>query len=169
MALEQFIEITGVAGEASAPDVHDAIPVLAWSFGIAHPGAAADRPSTGAGASGEASGRASFSGFRFSKRVDSSTPVLMDLCARGVSTAQARLVVRGTGQRDPRVIVDLRDVVVSEVGATFDQVAGDLLETVVLHFGRVWFGGALVDRRGASGQVNWFAWDVARNAAATGD
>jgi type VI protein secretion system component Hcp len=169
MALEQFIEITGVSGEATAPDVHDAIPVLAWSFGITHPEASPDRPPPGPGAADPAGGRASFSGFRFSKRVDSSTPVLMDLCARGVSTAQARLVVRGTGQRDPRVIVDLRDVIVTEVGATFDQGAGDLLETVVLQFGRVWFGGALVDRRGASGQVNWFAWDVTRNTAASGD
>ena len=73
MAMEQFIEITGVVGEASAPDVRGAIPVLSWSFGLSRPKA---RP---------VSGPADFSGFRFTKRVDSTTPLLLDLCARGAS------------------------------------------------------------------------------------
>jgi hypothetical protein len=93
----------------------------------------------------------------------------MDLCARRTTTSQARLVVRHTGQRVPRVLVDLRDVVVAEVSASFDPASADLLEVVVLRFERVWFGGAVVDRRGGSEQVKWFAWDLARNRPATTD
>jgi type VI protein secretion system component Hcp len=157
MALEQFIEITGVVGEASAPDVHSAIPVLSWTFGLAQ-------------AEGSRSpGGVSFSGFRFSKRVDSSTPLLMDLCARRSSASQARLVVRSTGHKDPRVVVDLREVVVAEICASFDPTVTDLVENVALRFERVWFGGAVVDRKGSSEQVNWFAWDLGRDRPASAE
>jgi type VI protein secretion system component Hcp len=157
MAMEQFIEIPGIAGEASAQDVRGAIPVLSWSFRVS-------RPVVGA-----TSGSADFSGFEFSKRVDSTTPLLLGLCARGASTGQAKLVVRSAGHRDPRVIVDLRDVSVTEVAAAYEANAGELVEQVRLRFGRVWFGGAVIDRRGTGEQMNWFAWDLEQNLpAATG-
>jgi type VI protein secretion system component Hcp len=156
MALEQFIEIPGIVGEASAPDVRGAIPVLSWSFAVQHPvspvvgGVPADGETDGVG----------FSGFRFIKRVDSTTPLLLALCAKGVATAQAKLVVRSTGHRDPRIVVDLREVQVAEVSTGFEPGGVDLVESVALRFGRVWFGGAVIDRRGTSEQMNWFAWDV---------
>jgi type VI secretion system secreted protein Hcp len=150
MALEQFIEIPGIVGEASAPDVRGAIPVLSWTFGVSRP---AD----------QSAGRADFSGLRFTKRVDSTTPLLLALCAQGVTTSQAKLVVRSTGHRDPRIIVDLRDVLVAELTAAFEPSGPELVETVQLRFGRVWFGGAVIDRRGTGEQMNWFAWDVAQN------
>ncbi|MEA3218778.1 MAG: type secretion system secreted protein Hcp [Acidimicrobiia bacterium] len=156
MALEQFIEIAGIAGEASAPDVRGAIPVLSWAFGVTQPAVEGMRSV------------ADFSGFRFTKRVDSSTPLLFALCAQSVTAPQAKLVVRSTGHRDPRVVIDLRDVLVAEVSATFDQTQVELIETVSLRFGRVWFGGAVIDRRGTSEQVNWFAWDLAQNRPASG-
>jgi type VI protein secretion system component Hcp len=156
MALEQFIEISGITGEASAPDVRGAIPVLSWSFGVSQPAVEGMRSV------------ADFSGLRFTKRVDSTTPLLFALCAQSATTPQAKLVVRNTGHRDPRVVVDLRDVLVAEVSATFDPLALDLLETVSLRFGKVWFGGAVIDRRGSSEQVNWFAWDLAENRPAAG-
>ena len=156
MALEQFIEISGINGEASAPDVHGAIPVQSWSFGVSQPAVEGMRSV------------AEFSGFHFTKRVDSTTPLLFALCAQAVTTPQAKLVVRSTGHRDPRVVVDLRDVIVAEISATFDAERGDLWERVSLRFGKVWFGGAVIDRRGTSEQVNWFAWDLAENRPATG-
>jgi type VI protein secretion system component Hcp len=111
---------------------------------------------------------ADFTGLRFTKRVDSTTPLLLALCAQSVTAPQAKLVVRSTGHRDPRVVVDLRDVLVAEVSASFDALAQDLLETVSLRFGKVWFGGAVIDRRGSREQVNWFAWDLAENRPASG-
>jgi type VI protein secretion system component Hcp len=152
MALEQFIEIPGVLGEASAPDVRGAIPVLSWTFAVQRHAVA------------EKSASASdFSAFRFTKRVDSTTPLLLALCAQGLCTAQARLVVRSTGHRDPRIVVDLREVLVVEIDAGFEPGSGDLVETVALHFEKVWFGGAVIDRRGTGEQMNWFAWDVAKS------
>ena len=64
MAMEQFIEIPGITGEAAALDVRGAIPVLSWSFSVSRP------------LMGTASGAADFSGFEFTKRVDSTTPQL---------------------------------------------------------------------------------------------
>lgn len=160
MAMEQFLEIPGIAGEASAPDVRGAIPVLSWSLGVS-------RPLVGP-SSGAVSGPADFSSFEFTKRVDSTTPLLLALCARGVSTSQAKLVVRSAGHRDPRIVVDLREVSVAAVTAGFEA-GRELVEQVHLRFGRIWFGGAVIDRRGTGEEMNWFAWDVEQNLpAATG-
>jgi len=153
MAMEQFLEIPGITGEASAPDVRGAIPVLSWSFGVSRP------------LVGTVSGPADFSGFEFTKRVDSTTPLLLGLCARGAATSQAKLVVRSAGHRDPRIIVDLREVSVAAVTAAFEA-GHELVEQVHLRFGRIWFGGAVIDRRGTGEEMNWFAWDVEQNLPA---
>ena len=154
MAMEQFLEMPGIAGEASAPDARGAIPVLSWSFGVTRPRV------------GDVSGPADFSGFEFTKRVDSTTPLLLGLCARGASTSQAKLVVRSAGHRDPRIVVDLREVSVAAVNTAFEPGGIELVERVQLRFGRIWFGGAVIDRRGTGEQMNWFAWDVERNLPA---
>jgi hypothetical protein len=54
-------------------------------------------------------------------------------------------------------------VLVAELTAAFEPTAQELVETVRLRFGRVWFGGAVIDRRGTSEQMNWFAWDLEQN------
>ncbi len=151
MATEQYLEITGIQGESAAPDLRGAIPVISWRLAVtaADPGAPAV-----------------FAPFSLTKRVDSSTPLLLALAARGAVAPQARLVVRSAGLRDPRVIVDLRGVRVSAVSAEYARDETDLLETVQLTYERIWFGGAVVDRRGSSEQTNWFAWDVAANRPA---
>ena len=55
---------------------------------------------------------------------------------------------------------------VCAVAAEYARDETDLLETVELAYERIWFGGAVVDRRGSSEQTNWFAWDVAANRPA---
>lgn len=151
MATEQYLEITGIQGESAAPDLRGAIPIISWRFEVSVP---------------DPGGPASFAPFSLTKRVDSSTPLLLALAARGAVAPQARLVVRSAGLRDPRVIVDLRGVRVTAVSAEYDREETDLVEAVALSYERVWFGGAVVDRRGSSEQTNWFAWDVAANRPA---
>ena len=52
--------------------------------------------------------------------------------------------------------------------AAFVAGGGELVEQVHLRFGRVWFGGAMIDRLGTGEQMNWFGWDVAQNLPAAG-
>ena len=151
MALEQFLELTGITGEASAPDARGSIPIVSWSFGVSREGDAS----------------AQFRRFRFSKPTDSSTPLLLALCTQGTIVAQAKLLTRSMGHRDPRLVVDLREVAVVDVVTSHDRSTGELFDEVALRFTRLWVGGAVVDRRGIGDQVNWFAWDLANNRPAT--
>jgi type VI secretion system secreted protein Hcp len=152
MALEQYIDLAGITGEAQAPDVTGSVAILSWSFSL--------KRAVGAG-------RADFGAVAFSKRVDSTSPLILARCAQGAALPQAKLMVRSTGHRSPRVVVDLRDVHITEVASGFDEVVGDVVETVELTYGKMWFGGAVVDRRGTGEPLTWFAWDVALDAPAT--
>ena len=64
------------------------------------------------------------------------------------------------------MIVDLREVWITSVRSGFDAEVGDVVETVELRYGKIWFGGAVVDRRGTGEPLTWFAWDVAHDGPA---
>ena len=151
MALEQFLELTGITGEASAPDARGTIPIASWSFGVSR--------------DGESS--AQFRRFRFSKPTDSSTPLLLALCTQATVVPQAKLLARSMGHRDPRLVIDLREVTIVDVMTSHDRATGELVDEVALRFARLWVGGAVVDRRGIGDQVNWFAWDIPNDRPAT--
>jgi type VI protein secretion system component Hcp len=151
MALEQYIDLAGITGEAQAPDVTGSVAILSWSFSLERP-ADVDR--------------AEFGAVVFSKRVDSTSPLILARCAQGASLPQAKLMVRSTGHRSPRVIVDLREVSITRVRSGFDAEVGDVVETVELRYAKIWFGGALVDRRGTGEPLTWFAWDVEHDGPA---
>ena len=161
MALEQFLELTGITGEASAPDARGSIPIVSWSFGVSRE----QESSFGVSREGESAAR--FRRFRFCKPTDSSTPLLMALCSQGAIVPQAKLLARSMGHRDPRLVIDLREVAVVDVMTSHDRATGELFDEVALRFTRLWVGGAVVDRRGIGDQVNWFAWDLANNRPAT--
>lgn len=145
MALEQYIDLAGISGEAQAPDVTGSVAILSWSFCLER------KPDVK---------RADFGAVAFSKRVDSTSPLILARCAQGAALPQAKLMVRSTGHRSPRVVVDLRDVWITSVHTGFDVEVGDVVETVELRYGKIWFGGAVVDRRGTGEPLTWFAWDV---------
>jgi len=152
MALEQYIDLAGITGEAQAPDVTGSVAILSWSFGMKRP---------------EGTGRAEFGDVVFAKRVDSTSPLILARCAQGAALPQAKLMVRSTGHRSPRVVVDLRDVHITAVTSGFDTAVGDVVETVELTYGKIWFGGAVVDRRGTGEPLTWFAWDVEQDGPAS--
>lgn len=152
MALEQYIDLAGITGEAQAPDVTGSVAIVSWSFRATR---------------GLDSGRADFGPVVFTKRVDSTSPLILARCAQGAPLPQAKLMVRSTGHRSPRVVVDLRDVRITDVKSGFDDGLGDVVETVELRYGKIWFGGAVVDRRGTGEALTWFAWDVDQGAPAS--
>ncbi|MFN0090695.1 MAG: type VI secretion system tube protein Hcp [Acidimicrobiales bacterium] len=156
MAVEQFLDFSGIVGESTAPDARDHIPVLSWSFEVGR------SPGEQLGL-----GRAEFSDFTFTKIIDSTTPLLLTLLSRAVTTSQVRLLVRTTGQMKPRVVVDMRDVAVAAVSARADAPLGELVETVRLRFAKVWFGAARADRGSVLDQTNWFSWDVPADSPAS--
>lgn len=150
MVLEHYLDVGGVDGEASAPDTKNQIRLRGWTMGL-------DRPQ------GQSAEIADFVATKF---VDSSSPLLMTMCAEGRVSPQVKLMMRAVGQTNPRLLVDLRDVMVRSVSIETDA-DSEPIERVVLSFERLWFGTSRVDRGTTTEDRTWFAWDLQQNQPAT--
>ncbi len=107
MATDIFFKIGDIKGESTDDRHRDEIEVLSWSWGMTQSGSVA----TGAGA-----GRASFSDFSFTHRIDKASPKLMKACATGQHFKEATLTERraGPGKQD-FLIITMADVIVTSV------------------------------------------------------
>jgi type VI secretion system secreted protein Hcp len=110
MAMDLFLKIDDVKGEADDAKHKGDIELLSWTWGL-----------TRAAMPGGSSGKANVQEVRFTKVVDKSTPNLIKLCCSGSQIKQAVLVVRTAGSRPLEYLkVTLEDAIVSSytTGAT---------------------------------------------------
>src|ERR1700692_4311219 len=91
MAVDMFIKIDTVDGEAQDSKHKKEIDVLSWSWGMSNAGAC--HAGGGAGA-----GKANVQDLSFTKWVDSATPKLALACCAGKHFKDAVLVVRKAGR-----------------------------------------------------------------------
>ena len=91
MACDMFLEIDGIKGESTDDKHKDTIEIEAFSWG-AH-----NAVSIGSASSGGGAGKAEFSDFSFTKRVDMSSPKLALIAARGEHIKTAKLYIRKAG------------------------------------------------------------------------
>ena len=87
MAVDMFLELEGVDGEAKDDTHKDNIDIMAWSWGISQSGTF----QTGGGGG---SGKASFQDISISKYVDKSSPVLARYCSTGKHFQSGSIIVR---------------------------------------------------------------------------
>jgi len=108
MAQDYFLKIAGVDGESA--DVQHKTEIDVESFGWGETVAVAP----GGGGSGAAAGKVQPQMFNFVKRVDKSSPVLMQACATGQHFKSAVLTTRkaGASQHDYMKIT-MEDVVIT--------------------------------------------------------
>jgi type VI secretion system secreted protein Hcp len=144
MALNAYLKLDGISGESNDRGHEDWIEVLSFSWGMALQGG------RGAGGGGGA-GKVTVHDITVSKRVDSSSPVLMKTCASGqhIKTGQLEVVRKGDRKQDPYLVIKLQDVLVS----SFQQSAsGDSpLEGLSLNFTRLEEDFIPGDDRGGTG------------------
>src|SRR6478736_1488135 len=91
MAVDMFIKIGDIKGEAKDKAHKEEIDVLAWSWGMSNSGSA--HMGGGAGA-----GKVNVQDLSFTKYVDKSTPDLMLACCVGKHYGTAVLIVRKAGE-----------------------------------------------------------------------
>src|SRR5215470_14076184 len=91
MAMDMFIKLAGVEGEAKDKTHGGEIDVLAWSWGMSNSGSA--HVGGGAGA-----GKCNVQDLSFTKYIDKSSPSLMLACCNGKHFDKATLVVRKAGE-----------------------------------------------------------------------
>jgi type VI secretion system secreted protein Hcp len=160
MSADYFLKIDGVKGESTDSKHPDTIEIHSWSFGVS-------RPST-ISASGAGTGKASFQDIHFTTfTVDSSGPMLFQLCASGKHIANAILFVRKQGgdQTTEYLQITMQDCIVSAI--TTGDLNGDGTpdETFSLAFTKI-----LIDYtpQSATGQTQspvHAGWDIKANKA----
>lgn len=86
---DMFLKLAGVTGESQDSDHKGEIQVVSWSWGLQSPAAL--------GGSASANGRTALEEVSVIKRVDRSTPTLMQFCRTNKVMGSAVLVVRKAG------------------------------------------------------------------------
>jgi len=131
MAVDQFMYIDGVKGEAQDKEHKDEIDVLAWSWGASQSG------TTHTGGGGGA-GKVNVQDLSFTKWVDKATPVLTKFCCNGKHIKEAKLTVRKAGEKPVEyVIITMTDLLISSVSHGGSGGEDRLTENVTLNFAKV--------------------------------
>src|SRR5688500_8350275 len=138
-----FLKLDGIDGESTTKGHEKEIRVLSYDQSI-------DSTVPSGGGGGGGAGKATFSGVRIRKLLDTASIPIALACASGVHIVNARLAFR-RGPKDFYVVA-LEDVVVTHVGQcattgiqsplAFETLGkspagGALLEEVTLHFGKI--------------------------------
>jgi type VI secretion system secreted protein Hcp len=158
MAVDMFIKIDDVKGEAADDKHKGEIDVLAWSWGASQSG------SMHVGGGG-GSGKASFQDLSFTKYVDKATPMLLKVCANGKHFDQALLTVRKAGEKPVEYIkLTLKHVLVSSISTGGSGGEDRLTENVTLNFEEFEFGYTPQKADGTPEGTLPCKWSISKNA-----
>jgi len=122
-----FLRIEGVTGEAGDADHKGEIEVVAWSWGM---------EASVSVATGLATGKMKISELLVVKRVDHSSPTLMNYLKTNKKVKTARLTVRKAGTKPLEYFwIDIEDVRVTAIKAESENT--ELVERLRLGFAKV--------------------------------
>ena len=159
MAVDMFLKLDGIKGEAQDSKHKDEIDVLAWSWGVSQSGTM----HTGGGGG---SGKASFQDISFTKYVDLASPNLFKLCATGEHIKQANLVVRKAGKEQQEYLkFILTDCLVSSVSTGGSGGEDRLTENISINFAKVRMEYYPQNKDGSLGGVMPFTYNIEKNKA----
>jgi type VI secretion system secreted protein Hcp len=129
MAVDMFMQIENIPGEAQDKDHTNQIDVLAWSWGLSNSGSMA----TGGGGG---SGQSSANDFSFTKWVDKASPELMKACAFGTHIPKGQLTVRKAGGTKPLdyLVIKFEEFLVTSVSTGGSGGEDRLTENVSINF-----------------------------------
>ena len=157
MAVDQFIKIGDIDGEARDAKHGKEIDVLAWSWGMSQSG------SMHVGAGG-GSGKATFQDISVTKFIDSATHALMMACANGKHYPEAKLTVRKAGENPVEYLkITMNDVLITSVATGGSGGEDRLTENVTLNFAKVKVEYTPQDEKGKGGSVKEMTWNIAEN------
>ena len=158
MAVDMFIKIADIEGEAKDKKHAKEIDVLAWSWGASQSG------SFHSGGGGGA-GKANFQDISFTKYVDTSTTKLMKAVAAGDHIKDAKLTVRKAGGDNPieYLIITMTDVMVTSYSTGGSGGEDRLTENVTLNFAKVETEYTPQDAKGGAGSPLKWGWNIEEN------
>lgn len=157
MAVDMFIKLDGIKGEARDKTHKGEIDVLAWSWGLSNSG-------TMHMGGGGGAGKANVQDISFTKYVDAGSADLQLSCANGKHLKSAKLVVRKAGETALEyIIIELGECLVTSVSTGGSGGEDRLTENVTLNFEEIHFTYWTQDDKGAKGESSEYKYNIAQN------
>lgn len=157
MAVDIFIKIGDVKGEAKDAVHKGEIDVLAWSWGMSQPG-------SGHVGGGLGTGKVNVQDLSLTKYIDLSSPDLMLACCNGKHYPEAKLTVRKAGENPLEyLVIKLTDVMITSVSTGGSGSNDRLTENVSLNFAKVNVDYVEQLAGGGKGGTPKMGWDVEAN------
>lgn len=157
VADDLFLKLDGIAGESVVRGHEKEIDIESFQWGFSQQSTA--RAGGGAGA-----GKPAFQDFSVTKRVDTSSPVLLQTLLQGRSIKTATFVAhKANAERGSTLIkIVLENVRVTDIKLTGSE-SGEPTESVSLSFTKLSYHYFPVDRAGKQGPAVSATWDVSQN------
>lgn len=157
MAVDMFLKVKDVQGEAQDKQHKDEIDVLAWSWGMSQSG------TTHMGGGG-GSGKVSVQDLSITKYVDLASPNLIKFCCNGKHIGEATLTVRKAGEKPLEYIkITMTDILISSVSTGGSGGEDRLTENVTLNFAKVKFHYYSQKPDGTADKDIPITWNIAQN------
>ena len=157
MAVDMFLKLDGIKGEAQDAKHKEEIDVLAWSWGAAQSG------TTHMG-SGSGSGKVSVQDISVTKYVDKSSGTLLQHCCTGKHISKGELIVRKAGDKPLEYIkIEMKDIIVAHVSGGGSGGEDRLTENVALNFGEFKYIYTTQAKDGSAGPKVEFGWSISKN------
>jgi len=158
MAVEMFLTIKGVTGEAQAKGFTGWIDIFSYSVG-------ASNPTTVGTGTGSGAGKVDISSMSIQKTIDSSTPSLFLNCASGKHFTTAQLKVREAGGDAPVefLVIDFTQVFIDSISWGGASGGGKPSESVSFSFATIQFTYTPQTATGSAGSPVPFGWNVLQN------
>jgi len=158
MAVDMFIKIGDLKGEARDKTHKEEIDVLAWSWGMSNSGSA--HVGGGAGA-----GKVNVQDLSLTKYVDACTTPLMLACCNGKHFPSALLTVRKAGETPLEYLkITMTEVLISSLSTGGSGGEDRLTENVTLNFAKVKVEYAEQSTTGSQApKPTTMTWNIAEN------
>jgi type VI secretion system secreted protein Hcp len=131
MAVDTFLKIVDIKGEAKDKTHKDEIDVLAWSWGMS-------QSATSHLGGGGGSGKVAVQDLSITKYLDKATPNLILYCCNGTPIPEVLLTMRKAGKEPLEYMkITMNDCIISNVSTGGSGSEDRLTENITLNFAKV--------------------------------
>jgi type VI secretion system secreted protein Hcp len=160
MAVDMFMNIETIKGEAKDAAHKEEIDVLSWSWGVSNSGSS----HTGGGGG---SGKANVQDLSFTKYIDKSTCDIQRACCNLKHFPKATLICRKAGEKPLEYIkVVMTDVIVTAVSTGGSGGEDKLTENVTLNFAKVSWEYKMQEKDGSGKPAGNYEYNIEENVTA---
>jgi len=157
MAVDFFLKLNGIDGEAQDGSHGKEIDVLSWSWGMSQSG------TTHMGSGGGA-GKVNVQDLSVTKYVDQATAPLMLYCCNGGHIPDGKLTCRRAGKTPLEFLVlELQEIIVAAVSTGGIGADDRMTENVTLNFEKFHCTYTVQNKDGSAGTKPEAKWDIAKN------